>query len=285
MECSTFQGKKWKWTHRCTMDRLGAVHHTSVQWIDYIIPPHQCTMDRMQFPCTTVQWTAVPQDWLKLDRLQFPKTGVQWTDCSSPKLVYNGQTAVPQDWCTKDRLHLAHTCTYDAWVVIKEAEASGEMQQCRLLLQQQVGGNAAVSVAVTTAGRGKCSSVGCCYNSRSGEMQQCRLLLQQQVGGNAAVSVAVTTAGRGKCSSVGCCYNSRSGEMQQCRLLLQQQCRLLLQQQVRGCKCRLLLQQQVRGNAAVSVAVTTAGQGGKCSSVSCCYNSRSGEIQQCQLLL
>ena len=74
------------------------------------------------------------------------------------------------------------------------------MQQCRLLLQQQVRGNAAVSVAVTTAGQGKCSSVGCCYNSRSGEMQQCRLLLQQQVRGNAAVSVAVITAGQGKYS-------------------------------------------------------------------------------------
>ena len=109
-----------------------------------------------------------------------------------------------------DRLHLAHTCTYDAGAVIKEAEALGELQQCQLLSQQQVRGNAAVlvavttagqgnaaaSVAVTTAGQGKCSSVGCCYNSRSGEMQQRQLLLQQQVRGNAAASVAVTTAGR-----------------------------------------------------------------------------------------
>ena len=66
-----------------------------------------------------------------------------------------------------DRLHLAHTCTYDAGAVIKEAEALGELQQCQLLLQQQVRGNAAVLVAVTTAGQG-----------------------------NAAASVAVTTAGR-----------------------------------------------------------------------------------------
>ena len=104
-----------------------------------------------------------------------------------------------------DRLHLAHTCTYDAGAVIKEAEALGELQQCQLLSQQQVRGNAAVLVAVTTAGQG-----------------------------NAAASVAVTTAGQGKCSSVGCCYNSRSGEMQQRRLLLQQQVGYGIR---RNCQC------------------------------------------------
>ena len=181
--------------HQCTTDRL---HYSPTPVYDgqNAVPLHQCTMDCSSPRLVYNGQTAVPQDWCTMDRLQFPKTGVQWTDCSSPRLVYNGQTAVPQDWCTKDRLHLAHTCTYDAGAVIKEAEALGEMQQCRLLLQQQVRGSAAVSVAVTTAGQGKCSSVGCCYNSRSGEMQQCWLLLQQQVRGNAAVLVAVTTAGR-----------------------------------------------------------------------------------------
>ena len=154
-------------THQCTMGRLGAVHHTSVQQIDYIIPPHQCTMDRLQFPCTSVQWTAVPQDWHKLDRLQFSKTGVQWIDCSSPRLVYNGQIAP----CT----HMYLWCR------------GGDKRGWSFR------GNAAVSVAVTKAGQGKCSSVSCCYNSRSGEMQQCQLLLQQQVRGLSLIHISEPT--------------------------------------------------------------------------------------------